>query len=70
MDEWTKNLKKSGLYYEGWVDDAEQVLDMHKRVTVTSYGTRRSSTNSGTPSTAASHKDPENCSPAESVNKV
>lgn len=71
MDDWTKNLKQSGLYYEGWVDDVEQVLDIHKRATVTSYGTRRSSTVSVIPSTAAaSDKDTENCSPPESVNKV
>jgi len=39
MEDWTKNLKHSGLYYEGWVNDAEQVLGIHRRATVTSYGT-------------------------------
>ena len=27
------------FYYEGWVNDAEQVLGIHRRATVTSYGT-------------------------------
>ncbi len=70
MDDWTKHLKRSGLYYEGWVDDVEQVLGIHKRATVTSYGTRRSSTASVAPSSATSDKEPENSSPAESVTKV
>jgi len=65
MDDWTKNLKPSGLYYEGWVNDAEQVLGIHRRATVTSYGTRRSSKTSLTPSTATT--EPENSCPAKSA---
>lgn len=30
------------MYYEGFVDDLESVLDYHKVVTVTTYGTRKS----------------------------
>lgn len=65
MDDWRKKLKQNGVYYEGWVDDAEQVLSIHKQATVTSYGTRRSSTTQ-----AAPDKDTENCCPNKSVNKV
>ena len=36
------NLQANGLYYEGFVDDLESVLDCHKVVTVTTYGTRKS----------------------------
>ena len=35
MDDWRKKLKQNGVYYEGWVDDAEQVLSIHKQATVT-----------------------------------
>ena len=70
MDDWRKNLKQNGVYYEGWVDDAEQVLSIHKKATVTSYGTRRSSTTQVSSSTAAPDKDTENCHPDESVNNV
>ena len=36
---WAEGLKKSGLYYDGFVDDIESVLEQH----VTFYGTRNSS---------------------------
>jgi len=36
------NLRANGLYYEGFVDHLESVLDYHKVVTVTTYGTRKS----------------------------
>ena len=36
---WAKGLKSSGLYYEGIVDD---VLEAHRRVTMTTYGTQTS----------------------------
>ena len=29
-------------YYEGWVDDLDELLSSHARATVTSYGIRRS----------------------------
>ena len=41
--DWSKGLQRSGTYYEGWVDDLDELLSSHARATVTSYGTRRSS---------------------------
>ena len=38
-------LKKEGLYYEGVVADLDNLLENYKRATVTTWGTRRSSTN-------------------------
>ena len=61
MEEWNAQLIKKGVYYEGWVDDVEQVIEDHKKATVTSYGTRRST---------GTTKDTENCCPNESVKKV
>ena len=46
-------LIRKGNYYEGFVDDISLVLETHKRQTVTSWGTRRSTFN----------KDKENASP-------
>ena len=42
MEEWKKDLQRCGTYYEGWVDDADNLLSVHEKTTVTSYGTRRS----------------------------
>ena len=41
------NLRANGLYYEGFVDDLESVLDYHKVVTVSTYGTRKSRKGAG-----------------------
>ena len=38
---WTANLDARGLYYEGLVENIDTLLEMHK-LTVTTYGTRRS----------------------------
>ena len=38
---WTRGLKKYGNYYEGIVERAELVLEMHKQDTVTTFGIRR-----------------------------
>lgn len=38
-------LKQKGFYYEGVVADLDNLLENHKRATVTTWGTRRSSTN-------------------------
>ena len=65
MEEWTKGLQQRELYYEGWVTDADSVLTLHSRATVTCYGTRRSS--KMTASTAAA-ENKENTSPGD--NKV
>ena len=40
---WAKGLKRSGLYFDGFVDDIESVLEKHRKGTVTFYGTRTSS---------------------------
>ena len=40
---WTDGLKKSGVYYNGFVDDIEATLEQHRKQTVTFYGTRNSS---------------------------
>jgi len=42
---WMIELKKIGTYYEGVVKDLDDVLERYKRETVTTWGTRRSSTN-------------------------
>ena len=39
---WAVGLHRCGLYYEGVVDDLEKTLELHKKVTVTTYGTRTS----------------------------
>ena len=44
---WTRGLNKSGLYYEGFVDDLEDTLEAHRRYTLTTYGTRTSKKPSG-----------------------
>ena len=38
---WTRGLKKYGNYYEGIVERAELVLEMHKQDTITTFGIRR-----------------------------
>ena len=40
---WSEGLQKRGTYYEGYVDDLDSVLEAHRRDTITSWGTRRSS---------------------------
>ena len=45
---WASGLHRSGLYYEGVVDDLEKTLELHRKATVTTFGTRtscKSSTN-------------------------
>ena len=39
---WSKGLKRSGLYYESIVDDCNQVLELHRRSTMSTFGTRTS----------------------------
>ena len=39
--DWSKGLQSSGTYYEGWVDDLDELLSSHAKATVTRYGTRR-----------------------------
>ena len=35
------------MYYEGWVTDADKVVALHGKATVTCYGTRRSQSHGG-----------------------
>ena len=39
---WTEGLKSNGLYFEGYVNDVDHLLEHHRAETVTTYGTRRS----------------------------
>lgn len=55
---WSEGLQKRGTYYEGYVDDLDSVLESHRRDTVTSWGTRRSSK-------AQRIEDKENLSPSD-----
>ena len=43
MEDWSKGLQHRGVFFEGWVEDLDQVLESHRKATVTSYGTHRSS---------------------------
>ena len=42
--EWSQGLCRSGLYYDGFVaqDQLDTLLELHKRTTGTTYGTRTS----------------------------
>jgi len=44
MAKWTEGLQKCGNYYEGIVDKAKiyEVLEVHRRDTVSTFGTRSS----------------------------
>ena len=41
---WAEKLHRYGNYYEGIVDsdEVDRIMELHKRETVTSYGTRTS----------------------------
>lgn len=39
---WALGLHRCGVYYEGVVDDLEKTLEIHRKVTVTTYGIRTS----------------------------
>ena len=43
MEDWSKGLQQRGVFFEGWVENLDQVLESHRKATVTSYGTHRSS---------------------------
>ena len=45
MVEWQEGLQQKGLYYEGIIDGSrlDRVLELHRRSTVSTFGTRRSS---------------------------
>ena len=44
---WAVGLCRSGTYYEGWVGDIDEVLQLHSQETVTCYGTWKSAKASG-----------------------
>ena len=46
LDSWKQGLRPSGEYYEGVVIIIDDCLEAHKRETVTTWGTRTSSTSS------------------------
>ena len=45
-DSWTCGLQRNGEYYEGVVSSLDDRLEAHKRETVTTWGTKTSSSNS------------------------
>ena len=45
--DWSKRLQSNGTYYEGWVDNLDELLSSYAKATVTSYGTRMSSKSCG-----------------------
>jgi len=45
---WASGLHRSRLYYEGVVDYLEKTLELHRKATVTTFGTRTSSSLSST----------------------
>ena len=51
---WSNSLHKSGLYYEGWVEDLDSILSQHGKETVTCYGTRRSRKTASSQATSVS----------------
>ena len=64
IESWIEGLEYRGtIYYEGWVENTERVLTAHIKVTVTCYGTRRSSRNSSSAPGHSSGTDKENAAP-------
>ena len=51
---WAEGLSVAGLYYDGVVDESklQEVLELHKRDTVSTFGTRCSHRMSKTENTA------------------
>jgi len=41
---WTAGIQRKGAYYEGTVEDVDDMLLCHKQMTVTTFGTQRSET--------------------------
>ena len=60
---WAEGLSSKGVYFEGFVDDADSLLQQYKAETVTTYGVRRSKgKNSKTLEQDCSEEDKENAS--------
>ena len=66
---WTQGLNRVGLYYSGFVDNLEDVLEMHRRSTLTTYGTRTSKKPSTPPAATADSQDTSDTI-AKKVNNV
>ena len=39
---WASGLKLRGVYYEGYTDNLQRLLNQHSSCTITTYGVRRS----------------------------
>ena len=53
---WAEGLRKVGTYYEGYVEDLEGTLELHRRDTVTKLGIRRSQSKQPAPGMDESKK--------------
>ena len=53
---WAEGLKKVDTYYEGYVEDLEGTLELHRRDTVTTWGIRRSQSKQPAPGMDESKK--------------
>ena len=58
---WVEELSPKGVYFEGFVDNADPLLERYKAETVTTYGVKRSrGKNSKTLKQDCSEEDKEN----------
>ena len=53
---WAEGLKKVGTYYEGYVEDLEGTLELHRQDTVTTWSIRRSQSKQPAPGMDESKK--------------
>lgn len=60
-------LKRVGVYYEGVVENAKEVLERHNRLTITTYGTRTSSKPASVKRETESNKENEFSEQEETV---
>ena len=60
-------LKRVGVYYEVVVKNAKKVLERHKRLTITTYGTRTSSNPASVKREKESNKENEFSEQEETV---
>ena len=69
---WTEGLSVAGLYYDGIVDEGklDEVLELHKRDTVSTFGTRSSRRVSQSKKKQAFHDENKSQNKQESNKKV
>lgn len=60
-------LKRVGVYYEGVVENAKEVLERHNCLTITTYGTRTSSKPASVKRETESNKENEFSEQEETV---